>query len=72
MYVIVQLVCQFCFLLGFQSDWSPEGIVGPSERYGGHAIVFVGGYEDNLAFILINFTLFSLDLITLYGSVFDR
>lgn len=70
-YVIVQLVCQICFLVGFQSDWSSEGIVGSSERYGGHATVFVGGYDNNLAFMFINFT-FSLDLITLYGSVFDR
>lgn len=62
----------FCFLVGFQSDWSSERVVGPSERYGGHVIVSAGGYEENLEFMFISFTSFSLDLISLCDSVFVR
>lgn len=41
----------FCCLVGFQSDWSFEGAVGPSERHGGHAAVSPGGYKEYIIFV---------------------
>lgn len=44
-----------CFLVGFQSDWSSEGAVGPSERHGGHVAVSPGGYKENITIALTGY-----------------